>query len=189
MLELGRRHIAGSDTDRIKKGFSIFYIPLKMLLCYQPCTDLLVKSPPKVQNPDSMNYNWFGNSHSKPCWWISLTSTWNVLYFRRLQSLGRTFLNRNLQVYLLQGELFGDGVILQLLDLLHQFVDLELLLLFQVLLKLSFLMLKLREKRREERKEKQAFREVLWNIHADSCISMRRKNPLGSMQTTSCKNK
>lgn len=51
--------------------------------------------------------------------------------------------------HLLQGELLGDGVVLQLLDLLHQFVDLELLLLLQVLLQLCLLMLQLERRSRE----------------------------------------
>lgn len=47
--------------------------------------------------------------------------------------------------YLFQGELLGDGVVLQLLDLLHQLVDLKLLLLLQVLLQFGLLVLELQK--------------------------------------------
>lgn len=53
-------------------------------------------------------------------------------------------------VYLLQGQLLCDGFIFHLLDLFHQLVHLELLLLLQVLLQLCLLMLKLDWRREAE---------------------------------------
>lgn len=46
-------------------------------------------------------------------------------------------------LYLFQGQLLGDGFIFHLLDLFHQLVHLELLLLLQVLLQLRLLVLQL----------------------------------------------